>query len=186
MTYTSVGHDLVHALQYRVSIKRASHRGARAHGDHPLGIRHLIVDALHDWRHFQCDCPGHNHQVALPRAGTKHLGAEARNIKTRRRRRDHLDRAARQPECHRPNCGLPCPVEHVVHGSDHEILFELILQPAHEVSPIPVRPISSILPHDTNTHDARPAVGRTLQFRCQSGECQSYAGMPSRRVSIGS
>src|ERR1700722_1611314 len=123
--------DLVDALQHRIRIKRPADRRARAHRDYPFWIRHLVVDAFHHRRHLQSHGAGHNHQIALPRAGTKHFRPEASNIKPRRRRSDHLDRAAGQTKRHRPHCRLARPVENVVNRADHEILFELVLQPAH-------------------------------------------------------
>src|SRR5438105_10087776 len=66
-------------------------RSARAHGDHPLGVGHLVIDALDDRRHLQRDRAGHNHQVTLPWAGTEDFRAEARNIKTRGRGGDRSE-----------------------------------------------------------------------------------------------
>jgi len=72
-----------------------------------------------------------NHQVGLPRRGPEYLCAEARHIKARGRRSDHLNGAARQPERQRPDRALPRPIKHVVHGSDHEVLFEALVEHTH-------------------------------------------------------
>src|SRR5208282_4983150 len=103
---------------------------------------------------------GYDHQVALPRAGTKYLRTEARNIEPRSRRRDHLDRAAREAESHRPNRGLARPVEDVVHRADHEILFELVLQPAQG------GPGSEGRSSQLYIQEARAGLGRTAEGGC--------------------
>src|SRR5579864_9053525 len=129
-------HDLVHALQHRIGIEGPAHRRAGAHRDNPLRVGHLVVDSFHHRRHLQRHRAGHDHQVALPRAGTEDFRAEARDIEARRRRGDHFDGAAGQSEGHRPHRGLARPVENVVDRADQKILFKLILQPAHEMSPV--------------------------------------------------
>src|SRR5581483_10821030 len=121
------GHDLVHALQHRIRVERPAHRGASAHGDDPFGVWHLVINALHDRRHLQRDRTGHDHQVALARAGAEDFRAEASNVEARSRRRDHLDGAARQAKGHRPDGRLARPVEDVINRGDQEILFELVL-----------------------------------------------------------
>src|SRR5437588_1561137 len=140
------GHDLIHALQHGVGVERAAYRRARAHGDHPLGVGHLVIDALDDRRHLQRDRAGHNHQVTLPRAGTEDFRAEARNIKTRGRGGDHLDGTAGQAEGHGPDRRLAGPVEDVVHRGDQEILLKFVLQPAHVSSAPPVAAFQNTLP----------------------------------------
>src|ERR1035438_10533415 len=96
-------HDAVYSLQHGVGIERAANRRASAHRDAPLGIGHLVINALYHRSHLQRNCSGHNHQVALARAGAKYLRPEARDVETRSRSRDHLDRAAGQAERHGPN-----------------------------------------------------------------------------------
>src|SRR3984957_12692385 len=125
------GDNLVHALQHGVSIERPAHRRARAHRDHPLRIGHLVVDALYHRRHLQCHRAGHNYKFTLPRRGTDHLPPTSRDIEARGRRCDHLDRATGQSKRHRPYRRLARPVENIINRADHEILFELVLQPAH-------------------------------------------------------
>src|SRR6266404_1522738 len=126
--------DSVHTLQHGICIERSADRRACTHRNHPLRLRHLVVDALHYGRHLQRYRTRDNHEVCLPRAGTKDLRPEARNIKSCGRRGDHLDGAAGQAKRHRPEGRLTRPVEDVVHRRDHEVLFELVLQPAHEAS----------------------------------------------------
>src|SRR5205807_5731540 len=69
----------------------------------------------------------------LARAGTKHLRAKARDVETCGGRGDHLDGATGEAEGHRPDSGLARPVEDVVYRAYQEILFKLVLQPAHSV-----------------------------------------------------
>src|ERR1019366_5760329 len=75
---------------------------------------------------------GHNHEVALARAGAKHLRAEARDIEPRSRSGNHLDRAACQAERHGPNRRLARPVEDVIDRGDQKILLEPVVNPSHE------------------------------------------------------
>ncbi len=43
---------LVAALHDRVVVEDAAGSRAGAHGDHPFGLRHLIVELPNDWSHF--------------------------------------------------------------------------------------------------------------------------------------
>src|SRR6266542_3928997 len=129
--------DLVHALQHGVAVERPSHGGAASHGNHPLRVGHLRVDALHYGRHLQGDGAGDDHQVGLARAGAKDLRAEARDIEARGGRGDHLDGAAGQAKRHGPDGGLPRPVENVVHRADHQVLFKTVVDPAHRTPSVP-------------------------------------------------
>src|SRR6476620_12583150 len=45
-------HHLVDALDDGVVVEHATHRGAGAHRNHPLGLRHLVVDAPQRGRHL--------------------------------------------------------------------------------------------------------------------------------------
>src|SRR5512145_2201767 len=46
------GHDLVHTLHDCVVVEDAANRSAGSHGDHVLGLRHLVVDAPENRRHL--------------------------------------------------------------------------------------------------------------------------------------
>src|SRR5713226_3947668 len=123
--------DAVDALQHCIGIEGPSDRGARSHRDHPFRFRHLVIDTLHHRRHLQRNRARDDHQIGLPRAGTENFRAEASDVKAGGRRRNHLDGTAGQSKRHWPERRLARPVEDVVHRSDHEVLFELVLQPAH-------------------------------------------------------
>ena len=94
--------DLVDALHHAVVARvRAAVRGAGAHRDHPLGVRHLLVQQLHGRRHLLRHRAGHDHHVRLARRRPRH-DAEAVEVVARHERRDHLDGAAGEAERHRP------------------------------------------------------------------------------------
>src|ERR1035437_9181240 len=126
------GHDAVHSLEHGIGIERATDRRTSAHRDAPLGIGHLVIDAIYHRSHFQRNRSGHNHEVALARAGAKHLRPEARDVETRSGSGDHLDRTAGQAECHGPNRRLARPVENVIDRGDQKILLEPVVNPSHE------------------------------------------------------
>src|SRR5207237_10544675 len=46
-------HDRVDALHHRVVVENTAGRSAGAHRDHPLGLRHLIVDAAEHRRELE-------------------------------------------------------------------------------------------------------------------------------------
>ena len=98
---------LVDALQNAVVARvGAAIGGACAHRDDPLGIRHLLVKQLHCRRHLLRHGAGDDHHVRLARRRPRH-DAEAVEVVVRHVRRDHLDRAAREAERHRPQRRLP-------------------------------------------------------------------------------
>src|SRR3989304_6220727 len=60
------GNDLVHALEDAVVAGvRPAVGGAGAHGDDPLGVRHLLVQQLDRGRHLLGDGAGDDHHVRL-------------------------------------------------------------------------------------------------------------------------
>src|SRR5258707_132224 len=73
-------HDLVHALQHAVGGKRAAGVRAAAHRDHPLRLRHLVVQTAQHRRHLLRHRSGDDHQIRLPRRRAKHFGAEPRDV----------------------------------------------------------------------------------------------------------
>jgi len=112
---------LVHRNQ-RVIVEHAGGGGAGAHRDHPLRLRHLLVEPPDDGRHLVRNPPGDDHQVRLPRRASKHLRPEARDIEARRAHRHHFDGATGQPEGHRPDGVLPSPVDGLVErGRDNAL-----------------------------------------------------------------
>src|SRR5260370_3708021 len=125
------GHDAIHTSQTRVRMDRTAGARARAHRNTPLGIGHLLPDALEHGAYLQRDRAGDDHQGGLPRRGPKNFRAETGDIEARRRGGDHFDGAAGQSERERPDGGLASPVEDVVHRRNHEVLFEALVENAH-------------------------------------------------------
>src|SRR5216683_2336835 len=57
------GNYLVDSLHDGVIVEDAAGSRAGAHGNHPLGLRHLRVKLLYDGRHFLRNAPSDDHQV---------------------------------------------------------------------------------------------------------------------------
>lgn len=89
----------------------ASTVGARAHGNHPSRIRHLIVDLAEGWRHFVRQSSRNNHDIGLSWRGTEN-DAEAILVVSGGRQVHHLDGAAGETESERPEGALTCPIGH--------------------------------------------------------------------------
>src|SRR5262249_16678054 len=123
------GYDVIDALENGGCVEGASHVGTCAHGDYPLLIRHLVIDATDDWSHLQSYCSCNDHQVGLARTRAEDSGAEAVHVETRCARRHHFDRAARQTERHRPKGRLTRPVEHEIDGRCDDIFFKSVFNP---------------------------------------------------------
>src|SRR5689334_8928905 len=97
-------HERVHALYRVVAIVELAAGGrALAHRDHPLGIRHLLIQTDEARPHLNRDGAGDDHEVGLARAGAEDLRAEAREIVVRLTSGDHLDGAAGQAIAQRPD-----------------------------------------------------------------------------------
>ena len=73
----------------------------------------------------------HDHQIGLSRCRAKRPGAEPVDIEPRRAVRHHLDRAARQPERHRPDAALPGPVQRPFDARDDQAFLKTVFDPAH-------------------------------------------------------
>ena len=82
----------------RVVVVEAAARRARAEGQDPLRLHHLLVDALEHRRLALADGPDDPEQVALARREARRLGAEAREVEPRARERHELHPAARGHE----------------------------------------------------------------------------------------
>jgi hypothetical protein len=75
--------------------------GAAAHGQHPAGLGHLVVEHFDAIGHLFVDGAGHNHQIRLAgRCPEDH--AEAVKIVARGAGSHHLDRAAGDTKEHVP------------------------------------------------------------------------------------
>ena len=95
-------HDAVAAAHHGIGIVVvAAAVGARAHGDDPARLGHLVVDLAQRRGHLVDQRAGHDHDVRLARARPEH-DAEAVEVVARGARVHHLDRAAGEPEGHRP------------------------------------------------------------------------------------
>lgn len=110
------GDDAVAAADDAVAVVVvAAAVGARAHGDDPARLGHLVVDLAQGGRHLVGQGAGHDHDVRLPRRGPED-DAHAVLVVPRGREVHHLQGAAGQPESHGPQGGLPPPVHDLVEG----------------------------------------------------------------------
>lgn len=89
--------------------------GARAHGDDPARLGHLVVDLAQGGGHLVGQGARDDHDVRLPRRGAED-DADAVLVVARRREVHHLDGAAGEAEGHGPEGGLPAPVDDLVEG----------------------------------------------------------------------
>ena len=120
-------HELVRRHD-RVVVEHA-HRGrARAHGDGPPRLEHLVVDAPHDRRHLDRDAARQDQQVGLAGGGAERLAAEARHVHARAHERHHLDRAAREPERAREDRVGGGPVAGLLERRREDALLDVLLQ----------------------------------------------------------
>ena len=92
------GDDLVDALGDRVAVPvGAAAVGARAHGDHVLGVGHLLVEAPDGGGHLVGDRARDDDEVGLAGAGRQRDDAEAHDVVAGRAEGGaHLDGAAGQ------------------------------------------------------------------------------------------
>src|SRR3954470_24950637 len=120
--------DLVDALQDRVVVEHPARAGARPHRDHPLRLEHLVVDLAQRRGHLVGDAAGDDEQVGLTRGRAEDLGAEARDVISRRDDRHHLDRAAREPERVGPDRVPLRPEDRLVDGREHQLVLEVVAE----------------------------------------------------------
>ena len=116
-------------------LERAAAGGAGAHRDHVLRLGHLVVEPGDHRHHRLGDGARDDHQVGLARRAAEDLGAEPGDVEPARRRADHLDRAAGQPEAQRPQRRAPAPVvdrvddpQQLVPVRDQDVLLQLLLE----------------------------------------------------------
>ena len=118
---------MIHPRHHAVgTIVGAAAGGADAHRDNPLGVGHLVVDALDRRRHFPGNGAGHNHQVGLAGGSAKGFHPETGNVEAAHRRRHHLKGAAGQAKGNRPQGRLAAPVDQRVHRSNQQVLFQVL------------------------------------------------------------
>ena len=106
--------ELVHALHHAVDVVHAAGVGARAHGDHPARLHHLLVEPLDDRRHLDEHRAGDHHQIRFARRAANHFRAEARDVVLARDAGGHLDVAAGKAEVERPDGILAPPGDQIL------------------------------------------------------------------------
>lgn len=108
------GDDAVDALHHVVGSVKATRRGASAHGEHPLGLAHLIVDALENRCHFFGDGARHQEKVGLAGRETHHLRSKAGEVVFWAHDRHELDAAAGRAKGVGPQTVPPGPGDELV------------------------------------------------------------------------
>jgi hypothetical protein len=93
---------MVHSLDHGVVVEHPATGGAYAHGQHPFGFGHLVIDLAQYRCHLLADPARDDHQVGLARGGREAFHTEAGDIEARTRGGHHFDCAAGQSECRRP------------------------------------------------------------------------------------
>src|SRR3954454_5692148 len=142
-------HELV-GRHDRVVVEDAHRARARAHGDRPLGLEHLVVDAPDDGRHLDRDAPGEDEQVGLARRGAEGLEAEAGDVDARGDEAHHLDRAAGQAEGRGEQRVAARPVERPVERRGEHALLDVGVE---------VGALEVALERVAGAHAAGPEVG---------------------------
>ncbi|CAM5605701.1 hypothetical protein SVIOM74S_05845 [Streptomyces violarus] len=135
------GDDVVDALDDGVVVEHAARGGAHAHGDHPLGVGHLVVDLPQHRGHLLADPPGDDHQIGLARGAAEDLHAEARQVVAPGTGGHHLDGTAGEAEGGGEDRRLAHPPGGLLDGGQQEAARQLFFE-SHELrplSPIPGR-----------------------------------------------
>jgi hypothetical protein len=121
--------NLIAALNDRVIVEDAAGGGARAHGNDPLRLGHLIVKLANDGSHFLRETAGDDHEIGLARRGAKHFGAETRNVEASGGHGHHFDSAAGETETEGPDGAAASPVHSFVErGEDDAFVFEQLAE----------------------------------------------------------
>src|SRR4051794_34097948 len=120
-------HELV-GRDDRVVVEDAHRARAGAHGDRPLGLEHLVVDAADDRGHLDADAAAEDQEVGLTRRGAEGLEAEARHVDAGGDQAHHLDRAAGEAEGGRGKRVAARPVQRAVERRGEDALLDVALQ----------------------------------------------------------
>src|SRR5690606_37667961 len=72
---------------------------------------------------------GHDHQVGLARRGAEGAGPKPVQVVAAGAGGHHFDRTARQAKRHRPHARLSRPVDRLLDGREHDVLFEPTFNP---------------------------------------------------------
>ena len=116
------GQDFVDALDHVVGLLEGSAAdGAAPHGNHILGVGHLVVEALEHRGHLVGDGAGHHDEVGLTRGGAGHFKPEPGKIVARGAHGHELDAAAARGERQRPEAVAATPLNHIVEASHHDV-----------------------------------------------------------------
>src|SRR4051794_8758136 len=111
-----------------VVVEHAHRARARAHGDRPLGLEHLVVDAPDDRGHLDADAAAEDQEVGLARGGAEGLEAEARHVDAGGDEAHHLDRAAREAEGGGEQRVAARPVQRAVEGRGEDPLLDIAVE----------------------------------------------------------
>src|SRR5574340_1249241 len=117
-------YDAIAAAHHRIRVVIVAPTfGARAHGDHPPRLGHLVIYLAQRRRHLVAQRAGDDHDVRLARAGTEE-DAEAVQIVARTAGVDHFHRATGEAERHRPHRTGARPVNQLVEGGRDETFLQ--------------------------------------------------------------
>ncbi len=123
------GKHLIAALYDGVVVEDTAGSGAGAHGDHPLGLGHLIVELANDRSHLLREAARDDHQVGLARRRAKNFGAETRDVETGGGHGHHFNGAAGETESKRPDRAAASPVHGFVERrEDNAFVFEKLAE----------------------------------------------------------
>jgi hypothetical protein len=110
------GNNTITSSSNRVGIMIiATSIGARAHGNNPARVRHLIVDLTESGGHFVGEGAGDNHYVGLTGRGAEN-DAHAVLVVARGGQVHHFYGAAGEAEGHGPEGALASPVGDLIEG----------------------------------------------------------------------
>ena len=115
-------------MEYGIGAEHAAGGSARAHGDAPLGFRHLVPDAADGQGHFISDGAGYNHHVRLAGGKTCHFRAEAGKVIPGTGHGHELNGAAGKTHRHGPEGIFTNPVDGGVQGGIDKIAFRIGVQ----------------------------------------------------------
>ena len=118
--------QFVHAPHSGGGIGREHTASDRAgpHGDHILGLRHLLIEPHQGGSHLHGHGAGHDQQVCLARAGTGHQ-AEAVEVEAGADQGGEFDEAAGGAIEQRPEAAEPGPVVQVIEAGEDHVLGEI-------------------------------------------------------------
>lgn len=110
--------------------------GARAHGDDPSGVRHLVVNLSQSRGHLVGEGTGDNHDIGLTRGGTEN-NTHSVLVVTWGGKVHHLNSAAGETEGHGPERALTRPVCDLIEGGAGELVSVQCLATTEVCSFIP-------------------------------------------------